>query len=265
MGDDMKQTPFSRFESLAQRLIEGSFRRLLGSGLDPLELWEQLGQALERCLEQRESFAHFLIHLHPDDYRAILAERPLITQELSDYLVTLLQRANIPFSRPPQVELIADLVAQPREISIETGGTRQTRAFSTQVFAREQKGQDALAALRQLDAFLIVGGRQHVPLDKPVIHIGRRMENDVVVDAPTVSRSHAQIRWRLGHFVLYDLSNRGRTAVNGCPVTEHVLKPGDVIHLSDVALIYGEGGEAAERPLTTSDLDDQTLAMRREE
>lgn len=261
----MKQTPFSRFESLAQRLIEGSFKRLLGSGLDPLELWEQVGQALERCLEQRESFAHFRVHLHPDDYGAILAERPLITQELSDYVVTLLQRGNIPFSRPPQVELTSDLLAQPREVVVETGGAQPTQALPTQVLLRGREGVDVVAAMQALDAFLIVGGRQHVALNKPVMHLGRRMENDVVLDAPTVSRNHAQIRWRLGHFVLYDLSNRGRTAVNGRPITEHVLKPGDVIHLSDVALIYGEGGEGMERPFTTPDLDDPTLAMRREE
>jgi hypothetical protein len=216
-------------------------------------------------LEQGESFAHFQIHLHPDDYQAVLAERPFITQELSDYLVVLLQRANIAFSRPPQVELVSDLLAKPQVVTVEAGGTRQTRAFPTQVFSREQQRDDPLAALRALDAFLIVGGRQHVALDKPVLHIGRRMENDLVLDSPSVSRSHAQIRWRLGHFVLYDLSNRGRTAVNDRTITEHVLKPGDVIQLSGVSLIYGEGGEMVERPLGTPELDEQTLAMGREE
>ncbi|MCA9934185.1 MAG: hypothetical protein KC415_09690, partial [Anaerolineales bacterium] len=52
-----------------------------------------------------------------------------------------------------------------------------------------------------------------------------------------------QIRWRYGRFILYDLSGRGRTAVNGESITECVLQPGDVIALGDTLIIYGEGSE----------------------
>jgi pSer/pThr/pTyr-binding forkhead associated (FHA) protein len=58
-----------------------------------------------------------------------------------------------------------------------------------------------------------------------------------------VSRQHAQIRWRFDRFILYDVSSRGRTAVNGELVSETVLRAGDVIALSDALLVYAEGRE----------------------
>jgi pSer/pThr/pTyr-binding forkhead associated (FHA) protein len=101
-----------------------------------------------------------------------------------------------------------------------------------------------LAELMAVDAYLIVDGGQHVALERPLLTIGRRTDNDLVLDAPTVSRRHAQIRWRYGRFVLYDLSGRpGRTLVNSQAITEYALQSGDVISLANAKLIYGEGDD----------------------
>ena len=86
-------------------------------------------------------------------------------------------------------------------------------------------------------------------LDKPVINLGRQRDNDVIVDDPTVSRHHAQIRLRFGNYVLFDLGSSGGTTVNGHPVQERVLQSGDVIGLArSRGLLYIEdGGDEAER------------------
>jgi pSer/pThr/pTyr-binding forkhead associated (FHA) protein len=99
-----------------------------------------------------------------------------------------------------------------------------------------------------------------LPLDAPLVSIGRRIDNDIVLDSSAVSRHHAQIRWRYGRFVLYDVGGRGSTAVNGQSVTEYVLQAGDVIALSNVSIIYGEGLEKRSRR-STGDSTDQTLLM----
>jgi pSer/pThr/pTyr-binding forkhead associated (FHA) protein len=57
---------------------------------------------------------------------------------------------------------------------------------------------------------------------------------------PRVSRAHAQIRAIRGQYVLFDLNSTGGTMVNGRRVHQCALKPGDVISLSGVPLIYGE-------------------------
>jgi pSer/pThr/pTyr-binding forkhead associated (FHA) protein len=88
-----------------------------------------------------------------------------------------------------------------------------------------------------------------VALNRPVLTLGRRAENDIVLPVSSVSREHAQIRWRFGRFVIYDLGSRAGTLVNGEPVSECVLHPGDIVTLSTVKLVYGEGeGDTGPRP-----------------
>ncbi len=71
------------------------------------------------------------------------------------------------------------------------------------------------------------------------------MDNDVIIDIATVSRQHAHIRWRHGRFIIFDVGSRGGVQLNGEPITESVLAPGDLITLSEqVPLIYGEGLES---------------------
>jgi pSer/pThr/pTyr-binding forkhead associated (FHA) protein len=124
----------------------------------------------------------------------------------------------------------------------------------------------AYERLRTLDAFLIVNGRRHFALDRPVITIGRRMDNDVIVDSPVVSRQHAHIRWRYGRFVLYDAGSRGGVAVNGEPCTECVLQPGDLITLSGrVNLIYGEGLDSRESLPAGESGPQETLTLSRDD
>jgi pSer/pThr/pTyr-binding forkhead associated (FHA) protein len=60
-----------------------------------------------------------------------------------------------------------------------------------------------------------------------------------VLSDPRVSRRHAQLRWRFGRHVLYDLASSGGTTVNGRAITEAALDPGDVFSLGGADIIYG--------------------------
>jgi pSer/pThr/pTyr-binding forkhead associated (FHA) protein len=90
------------------------------------------------------------------------------------------------------------------------------------------------------NAFLIVEGVKVHPLTESVVNIGRRLENQLVIDDPRVSRNHAQLRAIKGRFVLFDLNSTGGTFVNGQRTSQTVLYPGDVISLAGVALIFGQ-------------------------
>jgi hypothetical protein len=63
---------------------------------------------------------------------------------------------------------------------------------------------DAPSAVTPLGAFLIVDGVRVFPLEAVVINIGRREDNQLVVDDPRVSRLHAQLRIVRGQFVIFD-------------------------------------------------------------
>jgi pSer/pThr/pTyr-binding forkhead associated (FHA) protein len=96
--------------------------------------------------------------------------------------------------------------------------------------------QDQAAPLPQ--AFLVFDGDRFISLERSVITIGRRRDNTIVVDDARVSRQHCQVRFRFGEFVLYDLGSRGGTFVNQLRVSECVLRPGDVISLAGVQMVY---------------------------
>lgn len=72
-------------------------------------------------------------------------------------------------------------------------------------------------------------GSRMVPLDKPLIAIGRRNENDLRLTGSDVSRDHAEIAAAEGAFVLRDRGSRYGTFVNGEQVSERPLRHGDRI------------------------------------
>jgi pSer/pThr/pTyr-binding forkhead associated (FHA) protein len=89
--------------------------------------------------------------------------------------------------------------------------------------------------------FLIVDGSRVVMIDKPVINIGRKADNHIVIDNEHISRYHAQIRRIKDHYVILDLNSTVGTSVNGERIDQAFLNPGDVISLGGVPVIFGQG------------------------
>ena len=90
------------------------------------------------------------------------------------------------------------------------------------------------------NTYLIVDGVDVIQLDQLSVNIGRRADNQVVVHDQRVSRLHAQLRVVNGEFVIFDLDSKGGTFVNGKLIHQHTLRPGDVISLSGVPIIFGQ-------------------------
>jgi pSer/pThr/pTyr-binding forkhead associated (FHA) protein len=61
-----------------------------------------------------------------------------------------------------------------------------------------------------------------------------------VLDESTVSRTHAQIRLRFGHYVIFDTDSQTGTFVNNVRIREHRLRAGDVIRVGKTSLVYME-------------------------
>ena len=89
-----------------------------------------------------------------------------------------------------------------------------------------------------LNAFFVIDGVKIYPLVRAVINIGRRLENDLVIDDPRVSRNHAQLRAVEGNYVLFDRNSTGGTFVNGSRVSETIIYPNDSISLGGIILTY---------------------------
>ncbi|MFM1897047.1 MAG: hypothetical protein RLZZ385_2121 [Pseudomonadota bacterium] len=76
------------------------------------------------------------------------------------------------------------------------------------------------------------------PLDKEVITIGRREDNDIQINNLAVSGHHAKILSLFDDAFLEDLSSTNGTFVNGQRVDKHPLKNGDIISIGKHELRY---------------------------
>lgn len=255
----MKQSPLSRVESLIRRVIEEPFTWLAGDALDPFRLASYLVRSYHDLPDAHQP-QQFTIYVSPDDYAELADDLPALALQVADYVTLLAERRGMRLNDAPAIRFEADASLPRRSARAMAGDRPAMETIHTDVFSQES-GDAIVDALRTADAFLIVQGKRHIPLDRPVTRIGRRMDNDIVLDTPTISRYHAQIRWRQRYFVLYDVSSHAQTAVNGTPTREHILRPGDVIALSDVLVVYGEGrdGILTELPVEENEELDTTL------
>ena len=90
-------------------------------------------------------------------------------------------------------------------------------------------------------------------IDKTVIQIGRKPDNDLVIAELTVSGQHARIRYQKGKFYLQDLQSANETKVNGQKVVAEVeLRTGDVVRFDQFGYTFKGPDTDAERTLLRS-------------
>ncbi len=234
----------ARFEALAEQWVEGTFARLFGGQIHPLEVANHLARAVEdACFQAADGTllapTHYQIDLHPQDLDALRARHPAPEEELARYVEEVARQAGMVLPTAPRIILNSLPNLPPHTVVV-------------QAFREPAEGDDESATCQMSGGvlpspepppercFLIIGGQRHVPLSAPTVNIGRALDNDVIIEHPHVSRHHAQLRRRYGRYVLYDLGSSGGTLVNGYPVQECVLRSGDVISLAGFEIIYGE-------------------------
>lgn len=92
-----------------------------------------------------------------------------------------------------------------------------------------------------------------IPLQRPVLLIGRHLECDVRLDCAQISRRHCCVALAYDRMTIRDLGSRNGIRVNGVRVEEALLKSGDEIAISH--LIYRFEDPLPEpRPSSPSDV-----------
>ena len=171
-----------------------------------------------------------------------------ISNELADWG----HREGFHFSNTPTIEICVDpdLVKNEWRIRVETSTIDDTLPDTAAMDGPELAPEGDLIPL---NAFLVVGGKDNFPLQTVVVNIGRHSDNDLVIEDQYISRHHIQLRAINRRYVIFDVGSTGGILLNGKPVTQATLHPGDVIRIGMTHLIYVQD--------TTGDLPTSALPV----
>jgi hypothetical protein len=234
----------AQLEARLQAIIEGSAARLFSAGGQKDELAHRLITAMQSGIKPDAGGRlvapnDFILVVHPVRREALQADQALL-DELTRSIETAGEEMGLIFLAPPRIVVEVDPQSVPGEVQVQAAIRIEGLAQTT--------GMEPLPALEaqavDTSAFLIVNGTQIYPLTQPVVNIGRRPDNHLVIDDPRVSRLHAQLRDVKGRFVLFDLDSTGGTFVNDQRIHQCVLYPGDVISIAGVPLVFGQEAAA---------------------
>ena len=259
-----------RFESFVERLMEGSFARLFRSPIQPAEI----AKRLEREMEAHPTISvgrtyvpnEYEVSLHPDDFAEFEPFRHSMEHNMAEFIsdlatergYSLVSRPRVTLKADPQIpkrgiEIDARLSDQPAASALaatphvgqsdatEEPVIERTRAMP--LVSRRGPGSQSMrpSAAPPRASLQPIGGDlagRDLPLSKTLISIGRGLDNDLVIDDPRVSRHHAQITFRHGHYLLRDQRSTNGTFVNNQPIETVVLASGDRVSFGGFELIF---------------------------
>jgi pSer/pThr/pTyr-binding forkhead associated (FHA) protein len=175
-------------------------------------------------------------------------QEPKLLETLIDIIKSTAEDIGLTFELPPVLTITTDDRIPPDEVGL-LASHQVNKMEETQNSTPDSEEKISEDDTLPENAFLIIEGVKAFALNAPVVNIGRRLDNTLVIDDPRVSRNHAQLRAIKGRYVIFDLNSTGGTFINGRRANQGVLYPGDVISLAGVTLIFGQ-----DNPLPRSDL-----------
>jgi len=110
--------------------------------------------------------------------------------------------------------------------------------FKTELLKMEEG--PSVVSLRKCQLVVVDGPNRgkRLLLNKDVVTIGKREDNDLVLTDKTVSRNHLEIKYSQDSLLLRDLDSTNGTFVNGTRVKEAYLEPGDLIKVGGTTIEY---------------------------
>jgi hypothetical protein len=262
----------SGFERLVESLIERSLIAPLRGKVQPIEIAKRLERTLREgsLLNVGASLApnEYVVRLNPEDFQPLAAARTMLERELSRHLARIGAERGFAFLAPPTVRIVADPAVSRR--AIETRGElREPGSAAVSVApppaaphaapagfgepdiertmvrpATISSGRDRPPPTAQRTSLGLDFGTWQVQLAPGVVRIGRAPDCDVVVPSPRVSRHHAELAVEADEVVVRDLNSTNGTTVEGRPVRESPLRPGERVAFGGVeARLIEHGAE----------------------
>ena len=252
-------------ERLLERIFERTTARALGARLTAVQLEHRVERVMDLARHpsaDRPSVpSAFRVRLQPADLARVAADAgsaEALAVRLADVALAHARSHRYVLTARPTVSIVADPVLEPGEAIVEAvpppmlapadsdplgagavGPADPGPAEHTMAFRRPEPVSPR-ATLRVQEP----GRRARmIGVDGTPLAIGRAPDNGLVLADSGVSRHHARVQGRSGLLVFTDLGSTNGSRVNGVPVDEVVLGPGDRIGLGGTLLTVETEGE----------------------
>ena len=244
----------SRLESFFERLFEAPAGRL-GARLQPVSLTKRI----ERAMDTNKSFRDdgvmvpnvYELHLNPADFTQFASYRGSLEDDLAHGVLARARHERYSLVARPRVSIVADAAVSRGDVrvaaSVQDDEGERVRPADPVLVASEtmvfpHPAADAAPPASAARAYLLVrsgaDGPVRFDLGGPLIGVGRATDNDLILDDPEVSRHHCQLKLQHGAYSFADLGSRNGSWVNGQPVNEIALGPGDVIRIGSTEIEF---------------------------
>ncbi|HLJ59325.1 MAG TPA: DUF3662 and FHA domain-containing protein [bacterium] len=245
-----------RLERRIEALVEGVFSRWAHDRVHPVEIARRLFRAMDESavagLDGLLVPNVYRVFLHPREFEPYAALAAPLVAELESSLRARAGELGGRFPGAVRVTLDARDEITPGAIYVEarlapdepaaasssgaSGSTPPVSDGDTRIYRRRDP---ALLTLRlRVQAGPSGAAGREFPLDRPVMTLGRRPDQDIVLDDPSVSRAHARIEIAADAASILDLGSTNGTLVNGRPTGSAPvpLRPGDRVQIGTVLL-----------------------------
>lgn len=107
---------------------------------------------------------------------------------------------------------------------------------------------------------------KEIPLDKPTLTVGRKPDNDIVIDNPAISSHHCKIVLKGDTYYVEDLESTNGTFVNEKRIVKSGLHDQDVVGVAKHALVFiddrakPEDGGGADKTMVLAPEKQEALA-----
>ena len=234
--------PITSLERKIQTLLEQNLVFLWKRHLDSQILALELARTLQQSpnISGKQSSRRVAPHLykliiHPQTATEIKEAMPQLESHLSSQITEIVKSLGMILVAQPEIQLKEDHTIARGSVKITTEAVDFSSAETRQITPLATGNSDTMSIA---NAYIIVNGDYHYSLSNSMVTIGRNLDNDIIIENPDVSRSHAQIRLRLNKWVLYDTNSNLGTLLNNQQIKEQVLENGDVISIGSTTLIF---------------------------
>lgn len=226
-------------EKQLKNYIEGQTAKIFGEATVEKKLVEELVSAMEKKIRIHSNIGivapnNFILNVPKNDMPDIRANQ-LLLDELAAQLMMVGEEAGLKFEGRITISVFPNEELELGQFELKASW-KESSLGETKKMVRGKKAEAKMVP----KAFLIVDGSKIFALDQEVVNIGRKLSNHLVIDDPRISREHCQLRIVEGEHMLFDLESSGGTFINGSRINKEKLRPGDVISIAGVPLVYGQ-------------------------